>query len=224
LVVAGAAALVLIAVALFAMWPQLSGNLGVVPVPSPTTQVVSSTPATSQPEYELGGKFLEFWGRNGGLPVFGNPISDRMTEFDANGNQIEVQYFERARFELYPLEGGKEPEVTLGSLGTEVPVSGTVAFPLPEELSKDAVEFPETDISTPGTFYAFWERHGGAPVFGYPITPVLIDVTSEGREIAVQYFERARFEYHPEAQDPTQQVRLTNLGTLVYELKYGTGN
>jgi len=40
-------------------------------------------------------------------------------------------------------------------------------------------------------FYQFWDKHGGTPIFGYPIT----DELEEGG-LTVQYFQRARFELH----------------------------
>jgi hypothetical protein len=45
--------------------------------------------------HTLAGKFKDFWTQNGGLEIFGYPISEVV---DQNGTK--VQYFERARFEL----------------------------------------------------------------------------------------------------------------------------
>lgn len=45
--------------------------------------------------HTLAGKFEDFWTRNGGLEIFGYPITEVV---DQNGTK--VQYFERARFEL----------------------------------------------------------------------------------------------------------------------------
>ena len=53
--------------------------------------------------------------------------------------------------------------------------------------------FPETGHSIYGTFRDYWKRFGGLEVFGYPIT----EQRKEGA-YWVQYFERARFEYHDE--------------------------
>jgi hypothetical protein len=52
-------------------------------------------------------------------------------------------------------------------------------------------------------FLRFWRMHGSALVFGYPISE---EIEEGGR--VVQYFERARFELHPEQQDPEQRVQL----------------
>ena len=55
--------------------------------------------------------FLAYWESQGALDRFGYPISDEMQE-----NGRIVQYFQRARFEWYPVPG----EVRLGSIGTEL--------------------------------------------------------------------------------------------------------
>jgi hypothetical protein len=55
------------------------------------------------------------------------------------------------------------------------------------------IYFPETGHSIWDEFRDYWRRFGGLMVFGYPITEARIE---DGRK--VQYFERARFEYHPE--------------------------
>src|SRR5215208_4495063 len=62
----------------------------------------------------VGGRFLEYWQTNGGLPVFGYPLSDQIQE-----NGRSVQYFERQRFELHP-ENARPYDVLLGRLGVEI--------------------------------------------------------------------------------------------------------
>lgn len=54
--------------------------------------------------------------------------------------------------------------------------------------------FAETQQSLCDGFLDFWERHGGLMRFGYPISGELLEA---GR--TVQYLERMKFEYHPEA-------------------------
>lgn len=58
--------------------------------------------------------FKEFWDANGGLAMFGFPISEEIQE----GGRT-VQYFERARFEFNPNSGDPNFTVTLGLLGQE---------------------------------------------------------------------------------------------------------
>jgi hypothetical protein len=67
-------------------------------------------------------RFASFFQTYGGLPVFGYPISGMLRERDAQGGEVAVQYFERARFELVPGVATDAPlaaQVRLGALGRE---------------------------------------------------------------------------------------------------------
>jgi hypothetical protein len=66
-----------------------------------------------------------------------------------------------------------------------------------------AYYFPQTQHAISGAFRQYWEQNGALDRFGYPITSVF-----EAGGLRVQYFERARFEYHPEEKDPNYQVQL----------------
>jgi hypothetical protein len=184
--------------------------------PSGLSQAVSPEVTPTITHYEVSPTFAGYWSSR--KDVFGEPISPAITETGGDGQSMTVQYFERARLELRSKASSTEFQVTLGRLGTEVKVLGTVANPLPEGLSGEQVTFKETNISTPRKFSAFWAAKGGAAIFGYPITPVLNVTTPDGSKMAVQYFERARFEYHPAT---SNEVRLTDLGTQVFRAKYG---
>lgn len=66
----------------------------------------------------LGGRFLDYWQRNGGLAQQGFPISDEFMERnDLDGKTYRVQYFERAVFEMHP-ENKAPYDVLLSQLGT----------------------------------------------------------------------------------------------------------
>ncbi|MGN6563738.1 MAG: TolB family protein [Thermomicrobiales bacterium] len=67
-----------------------------------------------QTQHSLSGWFKDYWTQNGGVAVFGYPISEELNE-----NGLHVQYFERARFELHA--DAKDPayRVTLSQLGRE---------------------------------------------------------------------------------------------------------
>lgn len=71
--------------------------------------------------------------------------------------------------------------------------------------------FAETGRLLGGIFRDYWERNGGAPVFGLPISPAHIARGEDGRDYLVQWFERNRFEYHPE-NAPPHNVLLGRLG------------
>ena len=64
--------------------------------------------------HALCGTLRDRWQQQGGLPIFGYPISEA---FDEGGHT--VQYFERARLELHPEFAGAEWEVALGRLGAD---------------------------------------------------------------------------------------------------------
>ncbi len=76
-----------------------------------------------------------------------------------------------------------------------------------------ATYFPETGHQIAYGFLAAWRRFGGQRTVGLPLTEEFAQVNaSDGRSYTVQYFERARFEYHPEIADPNYQVSLGLLG------------
>jgi hypothetical protein len=72
------------------------------------------------------------------------------------------------------------------------------------------VYFPATGhhLSNRSGFLDFWRANGQVMVFGYPITEEIIE---DGK--LVQYFERARFEFHPELMGTPWQVQLGLIGT-----------
>src|SRR6266511_5242432 len=52
--------------------------------------------------------------------------------------------------------------------------------------------FPQTGHAVSGPFMAYWQAHGGLPIFGYPISDAQNDVDpSSGKTLLVQWFERA---------------------------------
>lgn len=66
------------------------------------------------------GVFRDWWARQGGVPVFGLPLSDELQEkSQADGKTYTVQYFERNRLEYHAENKGTEHEVLLGLLGAE---------------------------------------------------------------------------------------------------------
>lgn len=59
--------------------------------------------------------------------------------------------------------------------------------------------FPETGHTVRGPFLAFFDSRGGLGIFGYPITDDYIDPRTG---MLVQYFQRARMEWHPQNPEP----------------------
>jgi peptidoglycan/xylan/chitin deacetylase (PgdA/CDA1 family) len=74
----------------------------------------------------------------------------------------------------------------------------------------DAVYFPQTGHWLSHGFLSYWNSFGGLPVFGYPISDEFTDPQSG---FVTQYFERARFEWHPGAWPSRYDVLLGRLGS-----------
>ncbi len=80
--------------------------------------------------------------------------------------------------------------------------------------------FPETGHNVPAIFYGYWLSHGGLAQQGYPITDAKMEKNSvDGKEYLTQYFERARFEQHPEFKGTKNEVLLGLLGVEVLKCR-----
>lgn len=154
-------------------------------------------------KHTLSGAFKNFWAGHGDLALFGFPLTEPFEETDAQGVKRQVQYFERARLEADPQDPTK---ITVGRLGAELTRGQTFPTVTSFANTADRVYFPQTGHSLGGGFKTFWESRGGVAAFGYPISE---EFQENGQ--TVQYFERARFEYHPSA-PPDRQVTLGQLG------------
>jgi hypothetical protein len=170
-------------------------------LPKPSVQAASISgrelvryyPATG---HNLGGQIKAFYDHNGGEAIFGLPITEVILDGDR-----QLQYFERARFEL------RQDSITLSLIGRAVTEGRTdPAFvwlngsPMP-----DRTFYPQSGHTLGGTFGVFWQTHGALPIFGYPISEELVEGS-----VLVQYFERARFAYH--AEQPVDAVQISALG------------
>ncbi len=98
------------------------------------------------------------------------------------------------------------------------PIGTPSAFAPIAPITSDANQtyFAETQHSLKGMFKTYWERHGGLPIFGYPISEEFSERGDDGRDYLVQYFERHRFELHPEQAEP-YNVQLSRLGAVTLE-------
>ncbi len=151
--------------------------------------------------------FREFYDRHGGLAMFGYPL----TEVFVEGGR-PVQYFERARMEWHADLG----LVQVGHLGRWVAErqQAVAAAPVapPAETRPETDYFPETGHTLAGAFRTHWRAHGGLPVFGFPLSEPFVERNpQDGQDYEVQYFERARLEFHPEL-PPAHQILLGHLG------------
>jgi hypothetical protein len=127
-----------------------------------------------------------------------------------------VQWFERARLEHWPEFAGTPFEVQPGLIGREFTEGRSFARQTFFVSTPEVRFVPETGHSLGGRFLQFWESHGGLQVFGFPISEEFDEVLPDGRAYRVQYFERARMEYHPELAGTPDEVQLGLLGLALY--------
>lgn len=161
----------------------------------------------------ISGPIRTYWERNGGLPVFGYPITPLQSERVENWTG-PVQWFERDRLEDHSSEG---IGVLAGRLGVER--LAQVGRPWQPRASQPpapgCAAFTETGYAMCGGFRGYWERNGGLARFGFPITDELDEVI-EGKPYRVQYFERRRMELHPENVGTPYEILLGLLGRDVF--------
>jgi len=165
----------------------------------PTSQYFSQT------GHNLGAGFLAFYYSHGGLDMFGYPRTEEVTE-----DGFTVQYFQRGRFEYHPEHAGTPYAVQLMLIGDAL-TAPRRPFPQAQPFASSAEHryFSETGHGLHFAFWQYFQSHGGLDVFGYPISEELYG--ENGWPYAVQYFQRARFEYHPEL-PARYQVSLGLLG------------
>jgi len=158
--------------------------------------------------HTLSGTFKKYWDKNGGLAVFGYPISEEFPELSAtDGKPYTVQYFQRNRFEYHPEFAETANEVLLGLLGSELTKGRDFAPGQSIATTANGIYFTQTRHTLTDRFYNYWRNSGGLTIFGYPIS----EPFQEGG-LLVQYFERNRFEYHPENAGGKYEVLLGLLG------------
>jgi len=148
------------------------------------------------------GRFFAYWLAHGGLAVNGYPIGDEFDQQLADGQTYTVQYFERVRLEAHPEQSEVRYQILLGQFGRQI-VGGVPDAPTtPVPATPGARHFPETGHNVAPTFLAYWEANGGLDQFGYPLSEEFTETLENGQSYTVQYFERARFERHPENMAP----------------------
>ena len=180
--------------------------------------------------------FEDYWSNNGGLPVFGFPINEATFEFNADRQDTYLtQYFERERMEHHPALEGSRYEILLGRLGNDVLLL----------MGRNWMDFSKADPSAPhyfaetghaigAEFWDYWSSHGldfgdegvsfaeSLALFGFPISEPAIETNSSGHTVLTQWFERARFEHHPD-NSPGSQILLGHLGSEFLNLRDGGG-
>jgi predicted deacylase len=131
-----------------------------------------------------------YWKANGGTERFGQPLAPPQAD-----GATTRQVFERAILDLQASQADTPYLVQPASLG-RVAASG-LGFP-PAVDDGTGRFFPETNHMLRGAFLDAWERGGGAPVFGLPLSEIVQATTVDGQRRDVQYFERAVLALYPE--------------------------
>lgn len=154
-------------------------------------------------------QFLAFYETRGGLEIFGYPLTEA---FDDPTRGLRVQYFQRARMEWHP-HNPEAYKLQLGllvdELGYRFPVASLEQIPAFNSALKHY--FPETGHIVSYAFLNYFREKGGLDTFGYPRSEFMYE---DG--YIVQYFQRARMEWHPEDLSGPR-MRLTNLGEIYIE-------
>ena len=198
---------------------SLALGLIVTGLPQPTH--AQSALCFSQTGQCISGRFRTYWEQNGGLPVFGFPISAARQEVNADtGQSYLTQSFERNRFELHP-ENATPYDVLLGRLGSDR--LGQVGRDWQKEPRADGPKdgcmfFAQTGHNvcdqTPGVggaqagFLSYWRTNGLADprldaygkslaLHGLPVTEARVETNANGDTVVAQWFERGRMEWHP---------------------------
>jgi hypothetical protein len=180
--------------------------------------------------------FASYWQANGGLPVFGYPISPVEQRAVEGGAPRATQWTERNRLESHP-ENAAPYNVLLGRMGAErlAQLGRNPQNEGQEPGPRDGCRwFPETshNVCNQGGalgFKSYWEQNGlnlpglgpyerSLALFGYPLTEALMEPTADGGMVITQWFERARFEWHPDKPDQYKVL----LGLLGRELRPNT--
>lgn len=162
--------------------------------------------------YCVSDPILAYWEKNGGLAVFGYPISELQSETVEGAWTGPVQWFERDRLEDHGGDG-----VLAGRLGALVLENqGRPWVQGAESASVGCQLFPVTGYSVCEPFLSYWQKNGGLARFGYPISGRIVE-SNEGWSGPVQYFERRRMEWHRENAGTAYEVLLGRLGAVSYQ-------
>ncbi len=179
--------------------------------------------------------FKGYWEANGGLPVFGYPLTGPNLEQNQDLKRALVtQWTERNRLEIHPENTGPY-SILLGRMGDErlrqlgrsaatvVQESG----PQPGCLWFDTTKHNVCNQGAGIGFLSYWQAHGlnvvgpdpynrSLQLFGLPLTTPEPELNEAGEMVVTQWFERARFEWHPDKPDEFKVL----LGLLGNELRH----
>ena len=179
----------------------------------------------------IDGRVAEFWAQNGGLAVFGFPIGAQ-EQITIDGQIRTVQRFQRNRIELHP-DNARPYDVLLGRLGADrLAQQGRDWYGFAKGADTGGCRvFAETGHAVCGDILTAWRSNGiqldtkksiseaeSLALFGLPLSGLQLETQADGTKYQVQWFERARFELHPE-NTPPYHVLLGLLGNEEYAFR-----
>jgi hypothetical protein len=184
---------------------------GASPVSAPFAVVANGVERCFPTEtgFCMRGRFGAYWEAHGGLALNGYPISGEFNEVLEDGRPYAVQYFERTRLEYHPEVRDTAAQILVAQFGRRLHPADPAATPDPTQIW-----FPQTGHNVPTDFYRHWSDQGGLAQFGLPLTEPFRQRLEDGKTYQVQYFERARFEWHPENPAP-YAILLGQFGRLL---------
>ena len=189
----------------------LSTQSSELPVPAPPQVSTGRFRYFSETAHFIRGIFLTYWETHGATAILGLPLTEVFVE-----DGLAVQYLERARLEWHPdISPDPRRQVLLTRLGAASIEVRSVTFPQQPAGANTLTSyfFTETGHNLGNAFLTFWQRNGGLAVFGYPLSEEVVETNeADGNQYTVQYFERNRFEWHPE-RSQSNNVQLGLLGT-----------
>ncbi len=208
------------------MMRDFQGALQVSPDPALLGERVEICPSYTFPEAPgatLRGDFAQYITTLGSgttprathewLSVFGYPMGGVGYEQSADCRwTVPVLYTQRQRLEYYPSDNWGSRIV-----GTQL---GTAVYKqrYGMENLRRYRHLDGSPIILDDDFRAFFEQYGGLAIFGYPISPIILEEDSQsGEKKTVQYFERARFERVVGAQHHPDLLQRVHLGLLSEE-------
>jgi hypothetical protein len=106
-----------------AAFHRLSGQ--VIGALGPDTDTFTVFPSTG---HSLSGDFLKFWNANGGVNLFGLPISEPFKETSMDDGKVYLtQYFEHVRMEYHPESAASGNAIQLSALGRKSAATARVS-------------------------------------------------------------------------------------------------
>jgi peptide/nickel transport system substrate-binding protein len=221
-----------------ALYATVIGSMAIAVLPAGVHSAAAQGNSRKIGDFDVAGRFLEVWSAQGNdqsnTYVNGLPITSRRAEISTeDGKTYDTQWFERAKYEAHP-ENKAPYDVLLGRLGANF-VEGRgsidgqtgkvrnpadaafVGIDKPADANGTSKAwFQETKHSVSGKIKEYWDKYGGLQQFGFPLSEAFNEVSTDGKTYSTQYFERAKFEVHPEKADP-YAVELGLLGVQQYK-------